>query len=450
MKKLLFVLVLIGVALTAAAFHWASPSTTPNLQGYSFEHVQYGSLTDAVNVSGVVMPQDIEVVFGRTPGTVDEILPEAQVGQRVEKGQPLVRLNSEMAKLSFDRAQAALERAKAKRQAAQEGLDKMKRLESQDLIKTGDVIKAESELNEAKAGVKEAQALLDQAQKAMDWSTINAPVAGIIIKKDVLIGQPAGPIPGSTTSRGSSLLGGSTGASFGVSSGGPLFVIAKDLKNLEIVAQIPQSDFGRVQKNQAVKFTVEDFTETENPEFEGKIERIEFVPTSLQGAVFYQAKILVTNRPRPNFKGKEPNNADDWILSPGMNLSVDIVRRVHSDVWKIPKVALDFQMDNHYITPAARRKLDSREQLKNPNQWTPVWIMDDKTNKPWPIFVRIGGKSAKGETGISDDNYTEVLEWDPDMEVRPVGGNESTYPQVIIGAPPVNQSFFDKMRIRVG
>jgi HlyD family secretion protein len=455
MKKLLLVLVLIGVALTAAAY-WVSPSGKANEEGYTFENVQYGSLTEVVNVTGIVFPRDFVLVYPMIPGNVDEILPDPQtpqtsparpvgVGSRVNKGQPLVKLNTERTKQALESAQAALARTKDLEQSAQESCDKLQDLK--DFANSKDILKAKADLRAAKNAVKEAQSGVKQAELAMKWSTVEAPIAGIIIKKEVFIGQPVGPIP-STAGRGQSAFGGSSSSSLGLGTGGPLFIIAKDMENLEIQAQIPQSDFGRVENGQEVKFTVDDFTDMDNPEFKGKIQEIEYMPTSMQGAVFFAAKIQVTNRPRPKKKDKEPLGPDHWILNPGMNLSVDIVRRTHPDAWKIPKVALDFQLENHYVTPAAKRKLERKEALKNPGDWTPVWIMD-KQNKPWPIFVRIGGKDRKGETGINDGNYTEVLEWDPELDQQPVAGKEATYPKVIISAPPVKQSWLENVKIRV-
>jgi multidrug efflux pump subunit AcrA (membrane-fusion protein) len=450
MKKLLLLLVLIPVALVAAAY-WVSPSGTQNQQGYTFEHVQYGSLTEVVNVTGVALPLEITLVFPRVPGTVDEILPEAKVGQWVKVGQALAKLNSQRSQLILDRARDTLERAKGALKSAQSKRDRVKELVDKGIGGSSkDLIQADADVDTATHGVREAQTGVREAELVLEWSTVTAPVSGIIIKKEVLIGQP-GLVPTAASGRGQTLLAGTGGSSssFGMSTGGPLFIIAKNLENFEIQAQIPQSDIGRVEKNQEVKFTVDDFTEIDNPEFTGKIQEIELWPTGMPGAAFYPAKILVTNRPRPNSSGKQPNEADYWILRPVMNLSVDIVRRTHPDVWKIPKVALDFQLDDHYITPAARRKLENKEGLKNPNDWTPVWVLD-RNNKPWPIFVRIGGRNAAGETGINDGNYTEILEWDPEMDVKPVARDKLSYPQVIIGAPPANQSVFDKMRIRVG
>jgi HlyD family secretion protein len=467
MKKLLLVLVLIGVALTAAAY-WVSPSGKANEEGYTFENVQYGSLTEVVNVTGIVFPREIVLVYPMIPGNVDEILPDPQtpparpvgvgssvnqgqrpvgVGSRVNKGQPLVKLNTERTKQALESAQAALARTKDLEQSAQESCDKLQELK--DFANSKDILKAKADLRAAKNAVKEAQSGVKQAELAMKWSTVEAPIAGIIIKKEVFVGQPVGPIP-STAGRGQSAFGGSSSSSLGLGTGGPLFIIAKDMENLEIQAQIPQSDRGRVEVGQEVKFTVDEdeLTDIDNPEFKGKIQEIEFMPTSMQGAVFYPAKIQVTNRPRPKKKGKEPLGSDHWILNLGMNLSVDIVRRTHPDVWKIPKVALDFQLEDHYITPAAKRKLERKEALKNPSEWTPVWVMG-KQNKPWPIFVRIGGKNGKGETGINDGNYTEVLEWDPDLDQQPVAGKEATYPKVIISAPPVKQSWLENVKIRV-
>ena len=63
-------------------------------------------------------------------------------------------------------------------------------------------------------------------------------------------------------------------------------------------------------------------------------------------------------------------------------------------------------------------------------------------NKPWPVFVRVGGTNAKGEPGLQDAQYTEVLEWGPELKPQPDPANKATYPRVIIGLPPPKKSGF--------
>ncbi len=62
-----------------------------------------------------------------------------------------------------------------------------------------------------------------------------------------------------------------------------------------------------------------------------------------------------------------------------------------------------------------------------------------REKKPWPIFVRTSGKNAAGEPGINDGQFTEVLEWDPELDPKPSPNVAASVPQVIIAAPPAHK-----------
>jgi hypothetical protein len=102
---------------------------------------------------------------------------------------------------------------------------------------------------------------------------------------------------------------------------------------------------------------------------------------------------------------------------------------------------VNFQLDEHYQSDAAKAKIASFQERKDRNDWRLVWVMKDR--KPWPLFLRVGGTNKAGELGIKvDGGLQEVLEWDPDPEIRP---DRNSPPQLIIAAPPVGrQGLFDK------
>src|SRR5262249_4183856 len=122
---------------------------------------------------------------------------------------------------------------------------------------------------------------------------------------------------------------------------------------------------------------------------------------------------------------------------PGMTASVDILQRRHDNVWKMPMAGLTFQLDEHYLTPAARAKLGSWQERTGAQLWRAVWTRDAQ-GQPWPLFIRTAGTDARGGEPIHDAQFQQVLEWDPEVadKIRP--GVPATYPQVIVGAPPVN------------
>jgi len=123
MKKLLLILVVLGF-LTAGVAYWISASSNGGENGYSYEGVKYDSLSEVVSATGIVIPKEVAVVFCKVPGTVEEIY--GKVGQRVEKGQPLFKVGSEMVKHKLAKAKAGREKAKDYQDAAKTGWGRMK------------------------------------------------------------------------------------------------------------------------------------------------------------------------------------------------------------------------------------------------------------------------------------------------------------------------------------
>jgi HlyD family secretion protein len=462
MKKLLLVLVSLGL-IAAGATYYDSSNRNGAENGFSYESVKYGSLSDVVNATGIVKPREIAVVFCRVPGIVEEIFPSAKVGHRVEKDQPLFKVSSEFAKRGLERAQAQVKKAKGLRDSAKDAVDHLKNIADKGYPQPKEKeLEAQTKYTAAVEGVDEAESGLKQAELAMEWTTVKAPIAGVIIEKNLYLGQPVGL---SAAAGGGGSAGGSNMAApspTGLSSSGPSttsffgmtepkipFIIAADLGDLEIYAQIPQGDIGRVKAGLPVKFTVDAFPD--EPEFTGKITEVLLMPMNVLGSNFYPAVIKVANRrvgqADPNARKAKEGDAD-WILRPGMTVNVDITRETHNDVWMLPSAALSFTLDDAYISPAARDELKKLSTFKNPNDWKTVWIMgDDK--KPWPIFARIGGTNKEGKPGISaNSGGAEVLEWDPKTASKLDPKNPATYPQLINAAPQPKQSIFDRPTLK--
>ena len=97
--------------------------------------------------------------------------------------------------------------------------------------------------------------------------------------------------------------------------------------------------------------------------------------------------------------------------------------------------------------PGARKKLQDWEDRKDREHWRPVWVVREDAT-PWPVFVRIGGENNQEETGIRELSFTEVLEWDPDLDVKPEAGKPATYPRVIIAAPEAKPGLFSQPKIK--
>lgn len=459
MKRLLVVLVVLGL-LAAGTAAWISSNSNGAEKDFSFDEMKYGPISEVVNATGIVKPREVALVFCRVPGTVEEIY--GIVGQKVEKGQPLFKVGSQMHQLSLDRAQAALNKAKALRNSAKSGLDYMNKIKDSSSVSITKEreLEVQTKYDAAVEGVKEAETALKQAQLAIDWATVTSPISGTIIEKNLYIGQPVGLSAAVGGSGGSgagasmpSIPGGSSStptvsSAFGMNEAKIPFIIAADLGDLEVYAQIPQGDIGKVRAGLPAQFTVDAFPD-ERP-FEGQVKEVHLMPMNVLGTNFYPAVIKVGNRKAvPNDPNAPKSAESNWVLRPGMTVNVDITRETHNNVWMLPSAALSFTLDDYYIKPEAKQSLaEKMKKVNNPSDWKTVWILSG--NKAWPILAKIGGKNDQGRSGINSGNYVEVLKWDEEM-TKMIDGDKTvkpedpkTYPKPIIAAPQPKQSILDR------
>ncbi|HEV3449366.1 MAG TPA: efflux RND transporter periplasmic adaptor subunit [Gemmataceae bacterium] len=429
MKKLLILLLLVAAAIVGWAYwssHWRTGSAAE--QAFTLAPVEFGALTETVSATGVLQPQEVVAVGSELSGRVLEIYPGAEVNKVVEEGAPLLKLDDRKARLDLERAQTAIQLARANvkmAEASESAADlKVQRLADLPadvgLRKELDEAKmqqkaAEAGVEAAKVKVKEAEDAERLAQYGLDLTVVRARSEQrntdasykkprfTIIDRKVVRGQLIAP-PASAQ----------------------LFTLASDLGHMQVHAQVSENDIGTMHAGLEATFTVYAYSDG-NARFEGKVSEVRPMPSNIHGAVFYETVIAVANQ--------RDARSQEWKLRPGMTAAVDVILRRHKDAWKMPTAALSFQLDDYYQTEEARTKLAAWQRRKDSDDWKPVWILNGH-GKPWPVFVRIGGKSSSGETGIGDGQFNEVLEWDPELNLKPEAKASATYPQVITAAPP--------------
>ncbi|HMC64886.1 MAG TPA: efflux RND transporter periplasmic adaptor subunit [Gemmataceae bacterium] len=433
MKKLLFLLLLVGVAFVVGAAYYANPRSSDPENGYRFDEVKWGTIQETVNANGPLQPRQVAAVSGPLSGQVVKIYPGSDINQPVKEGQELLELDLgaiqpniklKQALAAQKAAQATVKRAEAAKKAAEKALEIQKDLQEKGGY-TKDVEKAKFDLDTANAAVDAAQSDLDranaaveEAQEGVKKTTVRAPISGVIIKKDVVLGQSISPL--STT---------------------PLFLIASDLQKMKIHAQVAQSDVKPELRRTGLKATITvDGSSREEDQYQGRVAEIWPVPNNILGNSFYTLVIEVEN-PKDKSSGQ-------WRFLPGMIASVDIVVLEHSNVWKVPNSALSLDLDEHHQTPAAKEHLASLQAKPDKDDWRAVWILGPD-RKPWPIFVKVGGKNAAGEIGVQDNQYVEGLSWDTAPLPTPDPKAPETYPRLIIGAPPASKQGFLDQKVRL-
>ena len=165
------------------------------------------------------------------------------------------------------------------------------------------VQQAQAQVGQAQAQVQQAQAALSVAQVNLSHTTITSPIDGVVVSRDVNVGQTVAASLSAPT----------------------LFTIANDLTQMQVIANIDQADIGLVEQAKSVRFSVDAFP---GKDFDGKIEQMRLNPVNVQNVVTYNVVIDVAN--------------PDQKLKPGMTANLTITIDERNNVLKVLNSALRF------------------------------------------------------------------------------------------------------------
>jgi HlyD family secretion protein len=458
--KRLFVFLLLGFVLLVIGCWWVTSRAAPDpAESYTTVPVEYGRAADIVSATGPVTPRDIYTVGTELSGKVIEV--RADFNQEVEEGELLARIDDQplrerlkMAELSVQEARAGVEQAQAARDAASTAVQREQE-RSPEVRRQIDIDVAQHQLKTAEAAIALQQVKVQEAEEAkrhaeddLRRAEIRAPVLAPSAPASASAPPDRSGI-GAVTPNGTppprkrtfTVLDRAVSVNQMVAppASGRLFTLAGGLEQMQVELQVSEGDVAKIARGQTAD--VMGPGSDPGPAFAGRVEDVRLTPISEHGAVFYKAVIAVQNERDPA--------THDWRLRPGMTANVDVLLRVHDSVWKVPAAALSFQFDPVLQSEAAKAKLARWQAMKDHDQWRPVWTPGaGPDRRPWPILVRIGGRDARGETGVQTAEFSEVLEWDPEMQ-PPDPKDEGTYPQVIIAAPQPKRSFFTMPKVKL-
>ncbi len=364
-KKLAVIAAALAVIVFAVFFLLRKNGARPE---YRTEPVTRGDIEQAVTATGTVNAVTTVQVGTQVSGTIKTLY--VDFNSRVKKGQMIAQIDPstfesqvQQAQANLLSAQANLEKAGAALVDAKRTFDRNKELFAKNLIPRSDLDTAETnyqtdkaQVEVSKAQVEQAKASLAYARQNLAYTRIISPVDGIVISRNVDVGQ-------------------TVAASFQTPT---LFTIAQDLTKMQIDTNVAESDIGVVKVGQKVDFTVDAYPDTT---FEGKVWQIRQAPITVQNVVTYDVVIQVSNK--------------DFKLMPGMTANVSIIIQTRSDVLRITNAALRFRMSER--PAAAGGAAAAAGEKRGPS----VWILE--SGKPKRVVV---------DPGISDGTYTEVVSGD--------------------------------------
>jgi HlyD family secretion protein len=301
-----------AVAVVGAIFlfpHWSNA----NAPGYKLAILERGPIISTVAATGTINPITTIIVGSQLSGQIVEIL--ADYNENIKRGQILARLNSDQIRFKRDAARADLAQAhatKAMQEAKAEEADlafaRQAKLKPSGVVSeaTYDAARtaaaaARAQLQVTSAKIEQMEAVLRQVEVDLYNTDIRSPVDGVIIKRDVELGQTVAASLQSPT----------------------IFTIADDLRHMEIAASIDETDVGRVRPGQRVTFTVSAYP---GREFEGKVKHVRLGSQTVSNVVTYTGIVSIEN---PNME-----------LLPGMTASLKIVTDTRADALLTPNAAL--------------------------------------------------------------------------------------------------------------
>lgn len=329
------------IAAGVGAYAWKARSGEP---AYRFGKIERGTVTAVVSATGTLNPVVSVQVGSQVSGQIRELY--ADFNSPVKKGQLIARIDSDsftlrvhqaMADLEAARATVLTQRANVAALQAEVSRAKVNLADAEREFKRNQILvekkfvseaardKAQAAFEAAREQVKTAQAQLEvgqaqirnvealvkqreaqlaQAKVDLERTSIRAPVDGIVVKKSVEPGQ-------------------TVAASLQAPE---LFVIAQDLREMQVETSIDEAEVGRVKVGQAATFTVDSFP---GRTFQGTVSQVRKAATVVQNVVTYVAVVGTANQ--------------DLSLFPGMTANVRIVVDTRQNVLRVPNAALRFR-----------------------------------------------------------------------------------------------------------
>ncbi|MDE3059109.1 MAG: efflux RND transporter periplasmic adaptor subunit [Bacteroidota bacterium] len=398
MRKKKIVIPVILVVVTAAFSFWYFSSSSSSEVTYRFEKVQRGSIQVTVTATGTLSADTTVEVGTQVSGIVSKIY--VDFNSKVKQGEVIAQIDPTVLQANVHDAEAALQRARAQANNSKRIYERTKVLFDKGLASQQEYDAALSAQESDQAQVKSAQVGLERAQINLKYSTIRAPIDGVVISRAVNAGQTVAASLATPT----------------------LFTIANDLTKMQVQADVDEADIGNVEVGQEVTFTVDAYPEQV---FRGTVKQIRLLPQTVQNVVNYTVMIDVPNK--------------DMKLLPGMTATVTILVSKKENVLKVPTIALHYQPMPNQIEQrkdsagnvqdsvrAARRRMfmqrmqggggtggmggggslsegsgrEGMQRMMEVRHVGRLWLLG-KDKKLQPLFVR---------TGLSDGTYTEITQ----------------------------------------
>jgi HlyD family secretion protein len=430
-KQAILSVVFVGF-IASAAFIYQHRSSQ-NYTSFRTVPVKRGSLAATISATGTVEPEEVVDVGAQVAGQIvafgkDKTGKTIDYGSVVEQGTVLAQIDDtlyaadlavaraqlQQARAGADRSVADLGQLQAKLVQAEQDWNRAKELGPSDALSQSDYDASRSAYEVAKANVavgkaaivqakdtiSQAEAALTRAQRNLDYCTIKSPVKGVIIDRRVNIGQ-------------------TVVASLNAPS---LFLIAKDLKRLQVWVAVNEADIGNIRPGQSATFTVDAYP---GEVFKGEVGKVRLNAAMTQNVVTYTVEVNTDN--------------SDGRLLPYLTANLKFLVSERQNVLLVPNSALRWAPQADQVAPEGRgkRRTSSGGERQPGDRSGPgaggegqvrgtVWVPEGSLVRA--IFVQVG---------LTDGSFTEVqgeglqegtLVVVGEQQQKEAGGSTSTSP----------------------
>ncbi|HBO26604.1 MULTISPECIES: efflux RND transporter periplasmic adaptor subunit [Culturomica] len=334
MKKI--VLGIAGVAVIGVVCYFFLGASPGRALSWETTQVKRERISNMVSATGTVEPVTKVDVGTQVSGIVDKIY--VDYNSVVKKGQLIAEMDKVTLQAELESQEAQLANAKAEYDYQQKNYARSKVLFEKKLISDTDYESATYNYEKAKSTYDKSKADIVKVRRNLGYAVITSPIDGVVISREVEEGQ-------------------TVAAGFETPT---LFTIAKDLTEMQVIADVDEADIGQVMDGQRVTFSVDAYP---NDIFEGVVTQVRLEATVESNVVTYE---VVISAPNPDLK-----------LKPGLTATVSIYTLEKNGVLTISPKALKFVPD--YQVAEASGVILEPVQVENPALQKTVWVKKGDT-----------------------------------------------------------------------
>lgn len=376
MKKLriskIWIAVVVIVIVAVAAWAMSGGKKEEDIN-FKEEKVALKTLQNSVTATGTIEAVTSVTVGTQVSGIVNKLY--VDYNSQVKKGQVIAELDKTNLLSELNTAKANLASAQSSLNYQAANMERYKTLYKKGLVSADEYENALLTYRQAKEQVASSKENVQRAQTNLGYATITSPIDGTVISKSVEEGQ-------------------TVAASFNTPE---LFTIAKDLTNMQVVANVDEADIGGVKEGDRVTFTVDAYPDDT---FEGTVKQVRLEATTTNNVVTYEVVISAPNA--------------DLKLKPGLTANVTIYTQERSGVLAVATKALRFTPTKETVGKDMKI-VDCKGKNK-------VWTLNGNTLTAHPVTIgQTDGINTEITKGLKqgDKIVTEIVVNVPEEEDAP-------------------------------